>query len=107
MVRELDRVEREQREKDRAELASLRAQVAALAASHDRPSPAVHPQSRAPDDARASPINRTMNWTTLSIVLNVTALFAAITIGTMQLRDNGAPPLIPIKLCVLLCALLP
>eukprot|EP00965_Chrysotila_dentata_P053596 1778141-Pleurochrysis_carterae.AAC.1 len=70
MVRELDRVEREQRKKDRAELASLRAQVAALAVTHDRRSPAVHPQAHASADERASPANRAINWTTLSIVLN-------------------------------------
>eukprot|EP00965_Chrysotila_dentata_P028509 946867-Pleurochrysis_carterae.AAC.1 len=36
MVRELERVERELRERDRAELAVLREQVAALAASQER-----------------------------------------------------------------------
>eukprot|EP00965_Chrysotila_dentata_P130660 4320165-Pleurochrysis_carterae.AAC.1 len=88
MVRELERVEREQREKDRAELASLRTQVAALAVSNERHSPTTQPQAHASADGHRAPSNRAINWATISILLNVTALCAAIAVGTMQLLDN-------------------
>eukprot|EP00965_Chrysotila_dentata_P005981 196202-Pleurochrysis_carterae.AAC.1 len=63
MVRELERVEKELRERDRAEIASLKAQVAALAASQSQASPSMQPPDRSPSD-------RAQGRATLSILLN-------------------------------------
>eukprot|EP00965_Chrysotila_dentata_P114619 3788281-Pleurochrysis_carterae.AAC.1 len=88
MIRELERVERELRERDRAEITSLRAQVAALAASQAQASPSVQPPHRLPSDESSTPSNRVQGRATLSILLNVADLCAAIAIGAMQLLDN-------------------
>eukprot|EP00965_Chrysotila_dentata_P047276 1568677-Pleurochrysis_carterae.AAC.1 len=103
MVRELERVEQEQRERDRAELAALREQVAALTASQERAhSSASHHQ---PAGDSIPPTARVPSRASLAIALNVAALCAAIAIGAMQLLDNGAQPHLIVQLCVLLCAL--
>eukprot|EP00965_Chrysotila_dentata_P090684 2993597-Pleurochrysis_carterae.AAC.1 len=106
MVRELERVERELRERDRAELAALREQVAALAAAQVQPPPSVSTtQQHSAADKCAPSTNRVPNRISLSIALNVAALCAAIAIGAMQLLDNGARPHFLFKLCVLMCGL--
>eukprot|EP00965_Chrysotila_dentata_P034854 1160380-Pleurochrysis_carterae.AAC.1 len=71
MVRELERVERELRERDRAELASLREQVAALAAARVQtpPSASTTQQHRAADNC-APPTSGLPNRVSLSIALN-------------------------------------
>eukprot|EP00965_Chrysotila_dentata_P134982 4464605-Pleurochrysis_carterae.AAC.1 len=102
MVRELERVERELRERDRAELAKLREQVAALAASQERPrSPAPNAQQHQSASRCVTPADRMPNRVSLTIALNVAVLCAAIAIGAMQLLDNGAQPHNLFKLCVL------
>eukprot|EP00965_Chrysotila_dentata_P063259 2096021-Pleurochrysis_carterae.AAC.1 len=89
MVRELDRVERELRERDCAELAKLREQVAALAASQERPrSPAPHVPQHLSTSGSVPPADRMPNRVSLTIALNVAVLCAAIAIGAMQLLDN-------------------
>eukprot|EP00965_Chrysotila_dentata_P032113 1071305-Pleurochrysis_carterae.AAC.2 len=105
MIRELERVEQEQRERDRAELAALREQVAALTASQERAHSSTSHRQHQPAGDNIPPTVRVPSRASLAIALNVAALCAAIAVGAMQLLDNGARPHLIVQLCVLLRAL--
>eukprot|EP00965_Chrysotila_dentata_P040141 1332391-Pleurochrysis_carterae.AAC.1 len=71
MVRELERVERELRERDRAELATLREQVAALTASQNQAcAPTSLPDQHRSADGSFPPTIRVPSRTSIAVALN-------------------------------------
>eukprot|EP00965_Chrysotila_dentata_P178124 5883894-Pleurochrysis_carterae.AAC.1 len=70
MVRELERVEQEQRERDRAELAALKEQVAALTASQERAHSSASQHQHQPAGDSIPPTARVPSRTSLAIALS-------------------------------------
>eukprot|EP00965_Chrysotila_dentata_P128716 4254962-Pleurochrysis_carterae.AAC.1 len=105
LIHELERVESERRELERAELASLKAQVATLLAANAATAPLNKPACPASPTQRSTPQpGRMQGCIALSILLNIAALCAAISVGAMQLLDTGARPRFIATLCLLSCA---